>query len=82
MHLHIIINGAITVTPTRKKDRLSTVLNRALKLSGNTRRPAREWQMRDVNGVLLETQRDLADFKFESKTRLFLSLAVGAGGAA
>lgn len=82
MKIQVIINGAITTTPTLKSDKLSSLLKRALKLSGNSGREYQDWQVRDANGVLLETNRKLSDFKFTAGTRLFASLAVGAGGAA
>jgi len=48
---------------------------------GNTGRPPSEWQGGGtLTVVLLETQRKLKDFGFTNGTRLFLSLAVGAGG--
>jgi len=78
--LIFIINGANFPLDAKLNETLGSAVARALSESGNTGRPASEWQVRDANGVLLETQRSLKEFGFADGTRLFLSLAVGAGG--
>lgn len=78
--LIFIINGANFPLDANLNAPLGAAVEQALSGSGNTGRPASEWQVRDANGVLLETQRKLKDFGFTDGTRLFLSLAVGAGG--
>lgn len=81
IELVFIINGANFPLEANLNNTLGDAVARALSESGNTSRPASEWQVRDANGVLLETQRKLKDFNFPEHTRLFLSLAVGAGGS-
>jgi hypothetical protein len=80
IQLIFIINGANFPLEVNLNETLESAVARALAESGNTGRPPSEWQVRDANGVLLETQRKLKDFGFANGTRLFLSLAVGAGG--
>jgi hypothetical protein len=80
IRLIFIINGADFPLEVNLNETLESAVARALAESGNTGRPPSEWQVRDANGVLLETQRKLGDFGFTNGTRLFLSLAVGAGG--
>lgn len=80
IQLIFIINGANFPLEVNMNETLGSAVARALAESGNTGRPPSEWQVRDANGVLLETQRKLEDFGFTNGTRLFLSLAVGAGG--
>ena len=80
IQLIFIINGANFPLEVDLNETLESAVARALAESGNTGRPPSEWQVRDANGVLLETQRKLKDFGFSNGTRLFLSLAVGAGG--
>ena len=80
IQLIFIINGANFPLEVNVNEILGSAVARALEESGNTGRPPSEWQVRDGNGVLLETQRHIKDFGFVSGTRLFLSLAVGAGG--
>lgn len=81
VELIFIINGANFPLEVSVNATLGDAVAEALSKSGNTSRPASEWQVRDANGVLLETQRILKDFNFKEHTRLFLSLAVGAGGS-
>ena len=80
IQLVFIINGANFSVETSIDAPLKEAVARALAESGNTGRPASEWQVRDSNGVLLDVERKIKDFGFTNGTRLFLSLAVGAGG--
>ena len=80
IQLIFIINGANFSLDTNVNAPLKEAVARALAESGNTGRPPSEWQVRDTNGVLLEIDRKIADFNFANGTRLFLNLAVGAGG--
>jgi flagellar biosynthesis GTPase FlhF len=83
-HEHVllifIINGAEFPLETNINSSLKEAVARALSESGNTGRPPSEWQVRDANGVLLEVERKIKDLGFSNGTRLFLTLAVGAGG--
>lgn len=81
INLIFIINGANFNVETNVNAPLSEAVGRALSGSGNTGRPVSEWQVRDSNGMLLQTDLKIEDFRFSSGTRLFLSLAVGAGGS-
>jgi len=80
IELIFIINGANFPLEANLNSPLKEAVSKALSESGNSGRPATEWQVRDGNGVLLETERKIGDFGFANGTRLFLSLAVGAGG--
>lgn len=80
IELVFIINGANFSLNANVNEPLIAAVEKALQESGNTGRPAAEWQVRDANGVLLEMNRKIKDFGFKDGTRLFLSLAVGAGG--
>lgn len=80
LQLVFIINGANFPLETNINAPLKEAVARALSESGNTGRPPSEWQVRDAAGVLLEVDRKIKDFGFSNGTRLFLSLAVGAGG--
>ena len=61
---------------------LTAAVERALKGSGNTGRPPEEWEVRNMDGVLLERSRTPEELCLNDGTRLFLSLRVGAGGIA
>ena len=80
----VLIEWVISGTPHKRKAPVNSTLGNesrvALETSGNLARSYEEWQIRDANGVLLETNRSIADFNFKPGARLFLSLAVGAGG--
>lgn len=80
IELIFVINGVNFPLEVNINEPLGAAVARALGESGNSGRPPSEWQVRDSNGVLLETQRHVKEFGFINGTRLFLSLAVGAGG--
>lgn len=82
IELVFIINGANVSVRTSVDAPLREAVTRALADSGNTGRPASDWQVRNAAGILLEVDRKIRDFGFVNGTRLFLSLAVGAGGNA
>lgn len=76
-----IINGEDVPVETNVHPPLKEAVSRALQQSGNTGRPdPAEWEVRDANGVLLDQNRRIEDFRFSSGVRLFLTLRVGAGG--
>jgi Protein of Unknown function (DUF2604) len=78
--LIFIINGQDYPTRVDPRLALSIAVHQVLKESGNTGRPAEEWEVRDASGVLLETNRSPHDLGLHDRARLFLSLKVGAGG--
>lgn len=80
IELIFIINGVDFKVQANINAPLAVAVAKALEESGNTGRPPSEWQVRDANGVLLDTANKLKDFSFGNGTRLFLSLGVGAGG--
>jgi hypothetical protein len=79
--LIFIINGqefpqqGVNINPP-----LLVSVRQVLKDSGNTGRDAEEWEVRDLNGALLDKKRSAKDLGLQNGARLFLSLQVGAGG--
>ena len=78
--LIFIINGQDFPIEANVQAPLMEAVQRALAGSGNTGRPADEWEVRDAGGVLLEKNRTPKDLGLDNGARLFLSLRVGAGG--
>jgi len=79
--LIFIINGQDFPVGASIEARLISAVEIALEVSGNTgRRDPREWEVRDSNGVLLEIDRSIEQLGLKNRSRLFLSLRVGAGG--
>lgn len=82
VELLFIINGEDFPVEANVNEPLIAPVERALVLSGNTgRRDPREWEVRDSGGVLLEVDRTIKELGLKDRTRLFLSLKVGAGGS-
>ncbi len=78
--LIFIINGQDFSIETNVNAPLTSPVQRALAESGNTGRPANEWELRDSNGALIEQHGTPKELNLKTGTRLFLSLRVGAGG--
>jgi Protein of Unknown function (DUF2604) len=79
--LIFIINGENFSVEANVNAPLRAAVEHALAESGNTGRPANEWEVRDSSGVLLEISRSPKDLGLKNSARLFLSLRVGAGGS-
>ena len=80
INLLFIINGQDYSVDANVRAPLTEAVVRALAESGNTGRDPAEWEVRDVNGVLLEKRRTPRELDLHDNSRLFLSLRVGAGG--
>lgn len=79
--LVFVINGENFSVGTNLEAPLINAIEKALRESGNVgRRDLNEWEVRDANGVLLNTSKKVEDLGLRDGTRLFLSLRVGAGG--
>jgi len=78
--LVFIINGQDFKVTADPNAALGLAVAQALRESGNTGRPPEEWEVRDVDGVLLEQSRTPKELRLRDDARLFLSLQVGAGG--
>ena len=80
IHLIFIINGQSFGVKANRHAPLLEAVSKALSESGNTGRPPEEWEVRDIQGVLLPKNRTPQELGLHDGTRLFLSLQVGAGG--
>jgi len=80
IELVFIINGEDFRVEANGHAPLLAAVQRALGESGNTGRGLDEWEVRDIQGVLLDTHRSPLELGLISGARLFLSLRVGAGG--
>ena len=78
--LVFIINGVDISIEVNLDAPLIEAVQRVLEESNNTGRPPEEWEVRNVDGVLLEMNRTPKELNLQEGARLFLSLRVGAGG--
>jgi hypothetical protein len=81
MIIVFVINGDDTEIDTDSQVPLGTAVQQALAVSKNTGRPASSWQVRNVDGVLMEQGRVIEEFKFSERERLFVSSDFGFGGS-
>ena len=59
---------------------LGTIIPDALRQTGNSGQPPENWELRDVDGNLLDLNKKIEDDGFSDKVRLFLNLKAGVGG--
>lgn len=79
--LIFIINGVDFAVDTNVNAILISAVEKALSESGNAgpRNPS-EWEVRDTNGTQLDIHQTPKQLGLRDNQKLFLSLAVGAGG--
>ena len=78
--LTIVVNGQPTVVDAVVEDPLRSIIEPALRQTGNSGQPPENWELRDADGSLLDLNKKIEDYAFTDKTRLFLSLKAGVGG--
>ncbi len=78
--INFIINGQDFKVKSKRDLPLSVAVEKALVESANTGRAPSEWEVRNVDGVLLDQSLTLVELKLKYGVKLFLSLKVGAGG--
>ena len=78
--LTIVVNGQPTVVDAVVEDPLRSIIEPALRQTGNSGQPPENWEFRDADGSLLDLNKKIEDYAFTDKTRLFLSLKAGVGG--
>jgi len=78
--LAVIVNGQPTVVAANPNAPLHTIIEPALRQTGNTGQPPDAWELRDANGEILDGARKIKDFDFAPGTRIFLNLRAGVGG--
>lgn len=79
--LTVIVNGEPTVVQANAHAPVSSIIPRALSQTHNTGQPPGNWELRDVQGTLLDTSQTISSFNFPSGVQLFLNLKAGVGGA-
>ncbi len=82
IQLAVVVNGQVTVVDANVNSPLHTIVPRALDQTGNTGQPPENWELRDAQGTLLDTSKEISAFNFPPDTRLFLNLKAGVGGEA
>ncbi len=80
LSLSVIVNGQPVEVEANQNAPLHTVIPRALEESGNSGQGPENWELRDVQGNLLDTSKKIEEFAFAAGTRLFLNLKAGVGG--
>lgn len=81
IEITVIVNGQpVALEDLSVKTLLRTVVERALKESGNSGQPVENWELRDTAGQILDLNRKIADYGIVDEAKLFLNLKAGVGG--
>jgi hypothetical protein len=78
--LTVIVNGVPTDVAVEEQDPLEVIVVRALDQTGNHGQPPSNWELRNAAGQVLDVNKTVRDYGFETGTRLFLNLKAGVGG--
>jgi uncharacterized protein DUF2604 len=77
----VVVNGQPAVVDADVNSPLGTIIPRAFEQTGNTGQPPENWELRDAQGTLLDTNQKIAiaKFHFPPDVHLFLNLKAGVG---
>ena len=76
----VVVNGQPTVVDAPIDEALGGIIPDALRQTGNSGQPPKNWELRDADGNLLDLDKRIEDYGFTEKVRLFLNLKAGVGG--
>ena len=76
----VVVNGEPTTVEANPNAPLHTIIPKALTATGNVGQPPENWELRDAEGNMLDTDRKIESFAWAAGIRLFLSLKAGIGG--
>ena len=76
----VVVNGQRADIEAISSNPVGSIIPDALRQTGNTGQPADNWELRDVDGTLLDKDKTIEDYGFQDKVRLFLNLKAGVGG--
>ena len=80
LSITVVVNGTPTEVAFSPNSVLRSIVAPALEATGNSGQPAENWELRDVQGNLLDLDAKNASFHFPPEVKLFLSLKAGIGG--
>lgn len=78
--LTIIVSGTDTSVDANPKQKLRVIAEKALHQTGNTGREIDSWTLKTREGIVLELDKTVEEYKLKDGTQLVLSLQAGAGG--
>lgn len=79
--LTVIVNGVQTLIEANTHAPLSSIIPKALVQTHNGGQPPGNWELRDVQGTLLDINQAISSFNFPLGVQLFLNLKAGVGGS-
>ena len=80
VEITVVVNGQPTVVDAVEDAPLGMIIPDALRQTENSGQPPENWELRDADGALLDLNKNIGDYGFPEKTRLFLNLKAGVGG--
>jgi hypothetical protein len=76
----VVVNGEPTTVEANPNTPLHTIIPRALAATGNVGQPPENWELRDADGNVVDTDQKIESYGWGAGIRLFLSLKAGIGG--
>jgi len=79
IELNVVVNGQPVLVKANVEAPVSTLIEHALKQSGNSGQPIANWELRNASGQILDPTRKIEDYNLQSGATLFLNLKAGIG---
>ncbi len=77
----IVVNGKPEQVAVSLDEQMEEAVKTALEKSGNSGQPAKQWELRDDAGQILDTSKTICALDIKAGAKLFLSLKAGVGGS-
>jgi hypothetical protein len=80
IELTVVVNGHPVKVKVNVEAPVKTLIDQALRESGNSGQPASNWELRDASGQILDPSQKIESYHIQAGMTLFLSLKAGIGG--
>lgn len=76
----VVVSGQPVTVHVNTQEKVEQIVRQALRESGNEGQPPGEWELRTVDGTLIDQNQRVADAGITNGTTLFLAPRAGVGG--
>ncbi len=80
IELTVVVNGQPVQLKANVEAPVLTLIEHALRESGNSGQPVANWELRDSSGQILDPARKVESYHLQAGATLFLNLKAGIGG--
>lgn len=81
IEITVVVNGEPVQTKIDVNDPISKIVEEVLEKTGNTGQPAKDWEIRDASGNIVDLDKTAVALDLKPGATLYLSLKAGIGGS-